>query len=122
MKYTAKKLGITINDFVIACLSSSIKQYFELKGDCETNLINLGLPANVRFQYYETLDELKLENKFSGINMKLPLIKNVFEGFKAIPEITKKFKNNFGEIYAIYASCKIFSMLCPYAITNLMFD
>ena len=49
VKTVAKALRVTINDLVTACLASTIKQYFELKGDKSTKSINITIPANIRF-------------------------------------------------------------------------
>lgn len=31
------------------------------------------IPANIRYRHYETLEELKLENKFAPVALQIPL-------------------------------------------------
>jgi hypothetical protein len=35
------------------------------------------IPANIRFEFYKTRENIKLENKFSAIPMKLPLCNDI---------------------------------------------
>lgn len=77
VKVTAKHLGITINDLLTSCLSVAVKQYFLSKGDTKSDVINIIMPANIRFKHYETVEELKLENKFAGINLNVPLLETI---------------------------------------------
>jgi hypothetical protein len=75
-------MGITINDLMTSCLSVAIKNYFATKGDSTTNNINIVIPANIRFKHYETIEEIKLENKFAGINLAIPLANNIDEAIR----------------------------------------
>ncbi len=67
MKATARKMGITINDFLTACISSAVKKTFEEMGDKEVESMNIAIPANIRFKYYDSIEEVKMENKFAVI-------------------------------------------------------
>jgi NRPS condensation-like uncharacterized protein len=49
VKEAAKSHNLTINDLLMACLSSSVKQYFEMKGDSKTEQLDIVIPANIRF-------------------------------------------------------------------------
>jgi len=49
IKAAAKKQGVTINDLVTAAVATAVKQYFKLRGDNNTNKINIVIPANIRF-------------------------------------------------------------------------
>jgi len=73
VKATARRLKITLNDMITACLSAATKQYFEEKGDKETETLQVVIPANIRFNIYETAEQVKLENKFAPANLKIPL-------------------------------------------------
>ena len=88
IKEAAKKHKITINDLVTSCLSTSIQEYFKQKGDLETNKINLVLPANIRFKHYESVDKLKLENRFAIVPLEIPLYEDIRTSLKEIPKAT----------------------------------
>jgi hypothetical protein len=70
-------MKVTINDLVTSCLSSTIKQYFEMKGDKNTKEIHICIPANIRYKHYETIDEIKMENKFAPVDLIIPLYSDV---------------------------------------------
>ena len=76
------------------------------------------MPANIRFKHYETVEELKLENKFAAINLKIPLLDNIDDAVKSVPKVTSTLRNAFGEVYATYALSYYGIMFCPYWITN----
>ena len=73
IKECSKKLHVTINDLMTSCLGSTVKQYIELKGDTTTKYINIGIPANIRFEHYESPEKVKLENKIAALPLCLPL-------------------------------------------------
>ena len=79
VKRAAKKKGVTINDMITACLSASVKQFFEMKGDTHTKEISIVIPANIRFKPYACLNEVKLENKFAAVPLRIPLCNDLDE-------------------------------------------
>lgn len=118
LKDISKSLKVTINDLLTACLASTIKQYFLSKGDTKTNKVNIVIPANIRFQHYETLEEIKLENKFAPVPLPIPLFENVVTSLQEISKITSKLRSSFGEIYATYALSYYCAMIMPYFVCN----
>ena len=76
MKVVSKKSGITINDIVMSSMSTALHEYFNLNED-QTELIQVLLPANIRFKFYEKIEDIKLENKFAGIPLKVPLVRKM---------------------------------------------
>ena len=71
-----------------SCLSASVKEYFESKGDNSTQEVNIVIPANIRFKHYPSIDELKLENKFAAVPLRIPLKGDIKEALKVIPKAT----------------------------------
>jgi hypothetical protein len=47
--------------------------------------MNICIPANIRFEHYKSLEEIKLENKISAIPLEIPLFSDVNEAIKYIP-------------------------------------
>jgi hypothetical protein len=76
------------------------------------------IPANIRYQHYEKVEDIKLENKFAPIPLTIPLSKDLIEAFKLIPKASSKLRNAFGEVYATYAGSYYSSMLSPYFLSN----
>ena len=64
VKRVSKANGVTINDVVICALTTSLNVIFKEKGD-ETKKINIIMPGNIRFKFYDTVDEVKFENRFT---------------------------------------------------------
>ena len=88
MKATSKKLGVTINDLVMCATSCAFKKYFQMKGDKlgqgEGKSIQVLMPANMRFGFYPTKEDVKIENKFAALPLKLPLVSTMSESYKKI--------------------------------------
>ena len=61
------------------------------------------LPANIRFAFYPSREEVQQENKFAALPLKVPLMSTMEEAYKSISKVTKQIKANFGYIYAAYA-------------------
>ncbi len=65
--------------------SAAFKQYFKIKGDelgqGEGKTINVLLPANIRFGFYPTREEVKIENKISALPIKMPLISSMKDSY-----------------------------------------
>lgn len=68
------------------------------------------LPANVRFKWYNTRADIKLENKYAPLPIILPLIKNMEDAYEPISKVTKKLKNIMGYIYSSYVVAYTSSM------------
>lgn len=83
-------------------LSTSLKTLFKEHGDTTSTQFNLVIPANIRFKFYPTREEIVLENKFAGIPITVPLSSSMQESYDKIKIITKQFRNSFPLIYGSY--------------------
>lgn len=70
IKSRSRQLGCTINDLLTAALTLAVSRYFKEKND-QSKAFNICIPANIRWQMYQTAEEVRLENKFSPIPMRL---------------------------------------------------
>ena len=122
VKAAAKHKKVTINDMIAACLSTSVKTYFERKGDNKTKEINIVIPANIRFKPYARYQDVKLENKFAVVPLRIPLTNDINEALNLIPTITSKIKSAIGEVYAAYFFTKLSLVFLPYCFTNMYMD
>lgn len=101
IKKVSKAQGITLNDMVMSSLSTAMHSYLGAKGDNQS--LSVLMPANIRYQFYDTLDVIKLENKFSAIPIKLPLVGQIKDAYSKVSKITKQIKSSFSYVYCAYA-------------------
>jgi len=118
VKAAAKHKGVTINDLVTACLASGVKQYFELKGDKQTAEFNLTIPANIRFQHYGSWENVRFENKFAPVPLRVPLKSDVNDSLREVPKVTSQLRHRFIDIYATYMGTYYTCMFMPYVFLN----
>lgn len=119
VKLASKALGMTINDILTACLTTSVSQYFNKQGDTSTKSINITMPANVRFGLYETFEKVKLENKFAPVLLpNVPISSDLDQSLKEVPKVTGGLRTKFGEIYALYAISYFSNLVIPYYLGN----
>lgn len=71
------------------------------------------MPANIRFKFYPSPKQVKLENKFSVLPLEIPLVDSMAESYKVIQSITKKIKGSLSLIYSMYALQFWSNMLLP---------
>jgi len=69
IKEKSKTLGCTINDLMTTSLVLAISKYFKENND-QSKAFNICMPANIRWNMYQTPEELKLENKFAPIPLR----------------------------------------------------
>ena len=117
IKMLSKVNGVTINDVIMASMSSAFHRYLGLSDD--NCLLNILIPANIRFKFYEKYEDIKIENKFSGLPVTMPLIKNMSEAFTKIGRITKRIKSSFVNIYCSYAVTYWTTKLVPRSLPRL---
>lgn len=97
IKSLSKKSGVTINDIVILSMCSSLKKYLKDKGDpagddsAETD-IQIMMPANIRWGFYKSREDIRIENKFAALPIKMPLINNIKDSYKRIQKVTNEIK------------------------------
>eukprot|EP00347_Sterkiella_histriomuscorum_P014567 403360388 len=103
IKAASKKQKCTINDLVTACTATALKEYFELKGDKETNQVNIVVPANIRFGHYENFETMKFENKFAPVPLTIPLDSDLTKSIQKVSKVTSQLRSQFLDIYATYA-------------------
>jgi hypothetical protein len=118
IKIAAKKLKVTINDLVTASLATAVKEYFEMKGDTKTDKINIVIPANIRFKHYETVEQIRIENKFAPISLTIPLEKTMEKSLEKVPKVTASLRSSFAEIYATYALSFYSTLFMPHWVLN----
>lgn len=58
IKRTSKALKVTINELMISALSIATAKLFQEKGDGSQKRMRIAVPANIRWKYYETYDEV----------------------------------------------------------------
>jgi len=76
IKDSSRKLNMTINDLFTAAVSVGVKKYMKKRNDpCQS--LQLVIPAAVRWEFYQTFESVKLENKFAAFPVKIPLVEDL---------------------------------------------
>jgi hypothetical protein len=70
IKQNSKLLSCTINDLMTSALVLAVSRYFKDKNDT-SKAFNICMPANIRWNMYQTREEVRLENKFAPIPLRL---------------------------------------------------
>lgn len=103
---------------IMSSLSTSMHSYLGAKGDKQS--LSVLLPANIRFKFYNTMDDVVLENKFSAIPIKLPLVGQIKDAYSKVSMITKQIKSSFSYVYCAYALTYWANLLFPRFVTRIM--
>ena len=77
LKALSKTINVSINDIVMSALSTAMNTFFKDAGETGQKSINISIPANIRFKFYPTPADVKLENKFAAIPLTVPLASNM---------------------------------------------
>lgn len=112
IKRASRYNKMTINNLVTSCLSVTLKEYFESMGDKKTDRLNLIIPANIRFAPYKTLEEVRLENKFTAIVLDLPLRAKMEEAVKVVPKSLASLRD-FSKIFATWGLMTLTQLFTP---------
>lgn len=102
IKSLSRKLKITINDIILSSLTTALHRVFEGRKE-EVKEVNLTIPANIRFSFYDSAATVKLENKFAAIPLRVPLTSSMEAAYRKVTRISKKLRNNFSMVYSYYA-------------------
>jgi len=93
LKALSKTMKVTINDIVTCALSCSMNTLFKENKDPNTHF-KIVIPANIRFSFYPTRDEVKLENKFAPIPLTVPLVSDMQSSYEIIKKVTAPLRNS----------------------------
>ena len=58
IKSTSRALDVTINELMIAALSMATARVFKDRGQADIRQMSIAVPANIRWRYYETYEEV----------------------------------------------------------------
>lgn len=114
MKEFSKKMGISINDFVLCALTTTLNTIFKENND-PVEEFKIVVPANIRFKFYPTKEEVKLENKFAAIPLTVPTTDKMETSYGKIKVVTGQLRKSLGLIYAVYALSFWSTLLTPRA-------
>lgn len=101
LKKISKKLKCTINDLLTLAISMAYSQ-LEETGHTSYSLM---IPANMRIDNYQSESEVKLENKFTVVPMKIPLCnptEKIETNVRKIKESTFLLKQQMALGYCFY--------------------
>lgn len=112
VKALSKHLGMTINDIVASALSISVRRLFKEYKD-QNDIIKIVIPVNIRFGFPPSREATRVENKITALPLNLPLCDDFPQAKKDVCKVTKVLKNNFFQIYTMYALTLIMNSVSP---------
>ena len=83
-------------------MTCSFNVIFKEKKEVPTHITYV-LPAGIRFKFYAKREDVKLENKFTGLPLTVPMVSDMASSYSIIKEATKSLKGSMGFVYSIYA-------------------
>lgn len=102
VKKASRSLNTTINELMVGALSTAMSRLFKEHGDEKSKRMRIFMPCNIRWKYYNTYDEVKLENKFAPMPLKIDLLNDPLEALKGAKRVSQDMKKKFAKVYAIY--------------------
>lgn len=104
---------------MISALSTATAKLFKDRGDEKSKRIRIAVPANIRWKQYETYEEVKLENKFAPLPLKVDLAIEPEEALERAKRVSRKMKRSFAKIYAVYFIGLVTSYFMPTALLKI---
>ena len=126
VKALSKARNVTINDVVLTAFMKSMHDVMadnEAKKPAEKRnslpkQLTIAIPANIRFELYETREKIVCENKFASSSTQLPVIDSM--DFARMKKATDAMKAGSYEIYATYFGAVLGGMFAPFAVSNFI--
>ena len=126
LKLMSKAKGVTINDVVLSAFMTTLHSVLQ---DAEMTKapkdrqplpqnLNIVMPANIRFSFYESREKIKFENKFAVMTFQVPLTSSMDSAYEKIKKVTKRIKGSIGAIYLSYAITYWTGKLLPRLVTG----
>lgn len=114
LKATSKKMNVTVNDIILCALTTALHSYFLEKNE-KVERVKVLIPANIRFFFYPTAKDVKLENKFCAIPLTIPITQSMEKAYGQIKQASAALKSSFGLVYCYYAISFWLNQVCPRA-------
>jgi len=80
------------------------------------------MPVNIRFNFYKTPEEVKIENRFSIMPLRIPLCDSMQGSYKTMNKLSTTLKNLYGFVYGVYAVTFWSSLIMPRFINKATLD
>jgi len=122
IKKTSRSLGITINELMISALSMAMARLFKERGDEKSSRMRIAVPANIRWKYYDNYDDVKLENKFAPMPLKIDLASDSKSALERAKRVSREMKKSFSKIYAVYLIGLVTSYFTPLFLLKITGD
>ena len=113
IKATSRALGVTINELMTTALSMATGRLFKDRGDEKNKQMRIVIPCNIRWKYYNTYDEVELENKFAPMPIKIPLEQEPEKALKSATRVSRDMKKQFAKVYTIYLVSVFLGLFIP---------
>ena len=58
---------------MVSAMSIATARLFKDRGDEKSKRMRIAMPCNIRWKYYDSFEEVRLENKFAPMPLKIDL-------------------------------------------------
>ena len=113
VKAASRALGVTINELMISALSMATARLFKDRGDEKNQRMRIAVPCNIRWKYYDTYDEVELENKFAPMPLKIPLESQSDKALASSSRVARDMRKQFAKMYTIYVLSLFIGFFVP---------
>lgn len=113
IKKTSRSLNTTINELLISSLQVTVAQLFKDRGDEKNKRFRIAMPCNIRWKQYDTYEEVKMENRFAPMPLKVALTLDRMEALQKAKKVSGDMKRQFSKVYAIYFLSLVFGYVIP---------
>ena len=100
-------------------LSVAMARLFKKHGDEKNKRFRIAMPCNIRWKQYNTYDEVRMENKFAPMPLKVDLVEDHREALTRAKRVSRDMKKNYAKVYAIYFLSLVTSYILPLFILKI---
>ena len=115
----AKAHESTINDFITAALSTTIRKYFDIAKFNSTKDITVAFPINIRYSLPTRAEEVVIGNYFTIQLMNIPVSSDYLSVIGIVHKEMSRIKHS-SEAYAIYLLSFVTGTVMPYTLAYKM--
>ena len=101
-------------------LSVAMARLFKEKGDEKNKRFRIAMPCNIRWKQYNTYDEVRLENKFAPMPLKVDLVEDHKEALSRAKRVSRDMKKSFAKVYAVYFLSLVTSYILPLFVLKIL--
>ena len=98
-------------------------KFFKENGDdTPPKQFHIAVPMNIRFSFYNTREEIKLENIFAALPITIPVTDSIESGLSEVKKIMTGLKSAMPLVYCMYLCMLFASSIMPKTFPRRVVD